>query len=76
MKRVTVIVPDKIIQVTGGSKRSNSQKIGVNEHNIIDALEMNDYHNNCYFPRGSVRVVSIEEVGHSVPEGRSGEEYV
>lgn len=66
MKRVTVIVTDKIIQVNRGSKWSNSQKVGVNKRNVIDALEMNDYHDNCYFPRGSVKVVFIEEVGDSL----------
>ncbi len=61
MKRITLIVPDKIIRVSGTSSWSRSKEVEVDSESIIGALEANDYHDNLYFPRGMIKVQSIEE---------------
>ena len=62
MKKVTIIVPDKILYVLGTSISSETKKVETNHERIIEALEANDYHVNYYFPGGSVRVESVEDV--------------
>jgi len=62
MKRIVLIVPDKIIHVVGTSRNSQSEEIDVNRENITRALEMNAYHENLYFPNGSVKCESVEKI--------------
>ena len=62
MKIITLIVPNKIVHALGTRTSSKSMGIEVNQEIIIKALECNDYHESYYFPKGSVRVESIEEI--------------
>ena len=62
MKRITLLVPDKIKHVSGGSRGTNTEIIEVDPDNIVEALETNDYHINYYFQPGSVVVEKIENL--------------
>jgi len=62
MKKVTVIVPDKILYTIGTSSSSETKALETKRENIIEALEGNDYHVNYYFRNGSVEVVAVEDV--------------
>lgn len=57
MKRVTIVVPDKMSEVNGVSK-----DVDVDERTILLALVTNDYHENWYFsdPK-SIWIESIED---------------
>jgi len=61
MKKVTLIVPDKIFHVYGNERQSTKIK-DVNAISIIFALTMNRMHENYYFPKDQVRVESIENI--------------
>ncbi len=62
MKKVTLIVPDEIIHVIGTTSSSRQKKIMTDRKNIVQALETNDYHDNYYFPIGSVKVESVRQI--------------
>jgi len=62
MKRVTIIVPDKILYVSGTSISSETKEVETSRENITEALESNDYHVNYYFPSGTVKVESVEDI--------------
>ena len=62
MKKVTLILPDKILYTIGTSSTSETKALETNRENIIEALEGNDYHINYYFPNGSVEVVAVADV--------------
>jgi len=61
MKKVTLIVPDKIERVTGGSRSRHCDSVDVTADTIVRALcERRDYHQYYYFEASeSVRVLSI-----------------
>lgn len=61
MKKVTILVPDTIICVDGASDSIHHENVNVDTNIIELALTTNDYHNNYYFPEGSITVVSVEE---------------
>jgi len=60
MKKVTLLLPDKILYTIGTSNGPQTKALGTDRENIIEALEGNDYHVNYYFPNGSVEVVSVQ----------------
>ncbi len=60
MKRITLLVPDKIIHISGTSRSSHSERIEVTRDNIVKALETNDYQINYYFEQGAVTVAEFE----------------
>jgi hypothetical protein len=61
MKKVTLIVPDKIERVIGGSRSRHCDSVAVTRDNIVRALcERRDYHHYYYFEASeSVKVLSI-----------------
>jgi hypothetical protein len=61
MKRVTLIVPDKIQHVIGSSRSRRVESENLKSANIIKALcDRDDYHQYFYFESpGDVKVVSI-----------------
>jgi hypothetical protein len=61
MKKVTLIVPDKIERVIGGSRSRHCDSVIVTADTIMRALcERRDYHQYYYFEASEkVRVVSI-----------------
>jgi hypothetical protein len=62
MKKVTLIVPDKILYTISTSSTSETKAVKKDREYIIEALEGNDYHVNYYFPSRSVEVLSVEDV--------------
>lgn len=63
MKKVTIILPDKIIRVIGSHDNSKKKEIDVNAQNIINALVTDDYHMNYFFnDRKKIKVVSIKNI--------------
>ncbi len=71
MKKATIIVPDTARQVRGFSSGTRSEEVPVDVYAVIEALESNHYHDNCYFPKGSVHVVGIEDL-----DAREGNEAI
>lgn len=63
MKKVTLILPDKIIRVIGSHDNSKKKEVDVNAQNIINALVIDDYHMNFFFnDRKKIKVVSIKNI--------------
>jgi hypothetical protein len=63
MKKITLIVPDKIDHVIGSSRQKRSKAEEVTPDNIKKALcDRKDYHQYYYFESSDrVKVVSIED---------------
>ena len=62
MKRVTVLIPDKVTTVISSSSgRAEVERLDVTPKLMVRALTTNDYHEHVYF-EGDVRVISIEDV--------------
>jgi hypothetical protein len=61
MKRLVLIVPDTITHSISSFSMTCSQKIPVTGQCMIQALELDAYDENYFFPEGSVRVESIED---------------
>jgi hypothetical protein len=61
MKKVTLIVPDKIERVIGGSRSRHCDSVDVTADTIVRALcERRDYHQYYYFEAlDRVKVLSI-----------------
>ena len=62
MKKVTLILPDKLIHTLGSSISSIQSKIDVTPENLLMALTYDDYHESFKFNKKDVSVVSIEDV--------------
>ena len=62
MKKVTIVVPDRILYVSGTSMRSETKEVETSRESVTETLEANDSHVNYYFPNGSVKVESIEGI--------------
>ena len=62
MKKVTLILPDKILYTIGTSTSSEVRELETDHKNMTEALECNDYHISYYYPNGSVEVVAVENV--------------
>lgn len=62
MKRVVLQVPDEMIRTVGSSRHSRRIPVTVTAESLIRALEMADYHEAYLFERGTVTVVTVEDV--------------
>jgi len=63
MKRVTVLIPDKVITaISSSSGRAEVKRLDVTPELMVRALTTNDYHEHVYF-EGDVQVVSIRDSG-------------
>ena len=64
MKRVTVLIPDKVITVfdSASSSAAEVKRLDVTPELMVRALTTNDYHEHVYF-EGDVQVVSIRDSG-------------
>ena len=64
MKRVTVLIPDKVITVfdSASSSAAEVKRLDVTPELMVRALTTNRYHDHVYF-EGDVQVVSIEDSG-------------
>ena len=62
MKRIVLMVPDRMTYARGTSRDSETETVDTTEENIVNALTMNEYHENYYFEeKDTVRIISIEE---------------
>ena len=62
MKRIVLIVPDKINHSHSTFKTDRAREKPVTRQLIIKALELDEYDETMYFPKGSVKVESIENI--------------
>ena len=62
MKKVTLLLPDKIIRVLGTSSMSRTSEIDLTPENMINVLVVDEYHESFKFKREQVKVLSIESV--------------
>lgn len=69
MKRITLLVPDQMIQLVGKSAWSQRSDVEVAVRHLVFALEHDDYHDRTRFPEGSVVVVAIEDHPAQAPDG-------
>jgi hypothetical protein len=75
MKRVGLLVPDRLLSVRGGTDWSRCNEIEVTPEALVEALEADDYHDRVRFPPGSVRVLAIEDAtpDEDDPAGSTGD---
>jgi len=62
MKRIIIIVPDKINHSLRTFQTNHTKEKPVTKQLITRALELDDYDENLYFPKGAVTVASIEDI--------------
>ncbi len=59
MKRITLIVPDTITRTIITAKDSYSEDLAVDQQIIIKALVNSEFNIHFHFPKGSVRVETV-----------------
>ena len=62
MKKITIIVPDKIKHSMRTFEKNRTTENVVTKQIIIKALEIDEYDENLYFPKGTVKIVAIEDI--------------
>ena len=62
MKKVTLLLPDKMIRVLGTSRSTYHSEVDLTPESMINALVMDDYHDRFKFNEEDVRILSIESV--------------
>ncbi|MBN1408796.1 MAG: hypothetical protein JW956_13450 [Calditrichaceae bacterium] len=62
MKKICLLLPDKIFYSVGGARSHQGEKIDVTAEILIDALCTNDYHESYRFNRKEITVLSIETI--------------
>lgn len=63
MKRVVLLLPEKIIHVSGTSRFTKKTEIDLNPENLLKVLcEDVDYHETYKFSHEDVTIVAIETV--------------
>lgn len=63
MKRIVLLLPDKITHVSGTSRFTQKTEIELNPKNLLKVLcEDVDYHERFKFSREDVTIVSIEKI--------------
>ena len=64
MKKVTIVVPDKVDVMLGSSRGGKATKKELNPVNLMKVLcDRTDYHQHYYFMDSSkVKIVSIEDL--------------
>jgi len=60
MKKVCLLLPDKILHTFGGSRSHQAEQIEVTAEILINALCMDDYHESYRFNENEIKVLSIE----------------
>ncbi len=61
MKKVTLLLPDKLIHTLGSSISSIQSKIDVTPENLLMALSYDDYHESFKFNKEDIEIISIED---------------
>jgi hypothetical protein len=63
MKKVTLILPDKILHTLGSSRWTKTDEIDVNPANLIRLFEgSNDYHESFRLDTSQIEILSIEPI--------------
>lgn len=60
MKKVTLILPDKIMHVFGSSRTTYHSEVDLTPQNLIQVLTLDAYHDRFKFNEEEIRIVSIE----------------
>lgn len=63
MKRVTLLLPDKMIRVFGGSRSTYRDEVEITPESMICVLALDAYHDRFKFKEEDIEIVSIESVG-------------
>jgi hypothetical protein len=61
MKKVTLILPDKVLKVGGTSRSVYKDEIEITEQELIKIFCERDYHTSYKFSEDDIKVVSIED---------------
>ncbi len=62
MKKVTLLLPDKINRTIGASRWSKTDEIDLTPENFILTLtDKSSYHDRCTFSPEDVKILSIED---------------
>lgn len=63
MKKVTLILPDRILHTLGSSRWTKTDEIDVNPANLIRLFEgSSDYHESFRLDTSQIEILSIETV--------------
>ena len=63
MKKVILILPDKINQTIGGSRWSKTCEVDLTKENLLSVLcDRSSYHDHWSFSPKDVKILSIESV--------------
>jgi len=62
MKKVTLLLPDKMIRVLGTSRTTYHSEVDLTPGNMINVLALDDYHDRFKFNMKDIMIVSIESV--------------
>jgi len=63
MKKVTLLLPDKMIRVFGTSRSTYHSEVDITPKNMINVLVLDAYHDRFKFKEEDIEIVSIESVG-------------
>jgi hypothetical protein len=62
MKKVTLLLPDKIIRTIGSSRWSKTDEVDLTPENLLLVLcDDSSYHDRCKFNWDDVEILSIED---------------
>jgi len=61
MKKVTLLLPDKIIHTLGSSISSIQKQKRLTHENLLLALTLDDYHESFKFNKKDIQIVAIED---------------
>lgn len=62
MKKVTLLLPDKIIRTLGTSRFSETDEVDFTPENLINVLVLDEYHDRFKFKEEDIEIVSIESM--------------
>jgi len=60
MKKVTLLLPDKINHVFGSSRMTYHEEVDLTPENLIQVLTLDAYHDRFKFKEEDIRIVSVE----------------
>ena len=61
-KKVTLLLPDKIIHTMGSSRSTYTKEVDLTAEGLINALSLNAYHERWRFKEADIEVLSIRTV--------------
>ncbi len=61
MKKVTLILPDRVTKIGGTSRTVYKQEIELSEEDLIKIFCETDYHSHYKFEKKDVKIISIED---------------